>query len=205
MVSRTSRSVVPVERIASRIYLIRGQKVMLDADLANLYAVPTKVFNQAVRRNLDRFPKDFMIQLTQKEAASLRSQIVTLERGRGRYPKYAPLAFTEQGVAMLSSVLRSKRAAQVNLGIMRAFVRLRVMLATNEELARRFSTCRRRGHLWISDEQFAKMAEKKKARCNPSALLQESDKRSLLRSCLAHKRVPSLVTSARSGARYESA
>ena len=137
MTNMTSRSIIPVESIASRIYLIRGHKVMLHADLAALYAVPTKVFNQAVRRNFERFPKDFMLQLTQKEAASLRSQIVTLEKGRGRYPKYAPLAFTEQGVAMLSSVLKSKHAVQVNIGIMRAFVRLRAMLATNEELARK--------------------------------------------------------------------
>ena len=137
MATTTSRSIIPVESIASRIYLIRGHKVMLDADLAALYAVPTKVFNQAVRRNFERFPKDFMFQLSQKEAASLRSQIVTLEKGRGRYPKYAPLVFTEQGVAMLSSVLKSKHAVQVNIGIMRAFVRLRTMLATNEELARK--------------------------------------------------------------------
>jgi len=137
MATTASRSIIPVERIASRIYIIRGHKVMLDADLAALYAVSTKVFNQAVRRNLDRFPKDFMFQLTQEEATSLRSQIVTLEKGRGRYPKYAPLAFTEQGVAMLSSVLKSKHAVQVNIGIMRAFVRLRAMLATNEELARK--------------------------------------------------------------------
>lgn len=128
---------VPLERINSRIYVIRGLKVILDADLAALYAVPTKVFNQAVRRNAERFPKDFMFQLSQKEAASLRSQFVTLEKGRGRYTKYAPIAFTEQGVAMLSSVLRSKRAVQVNIGIMRTFVRLREMLATNEELARK--------------------------------------------------------------------
>ena len=122
---------------SSRIYVIRGLKVMLDADLAALYGVPTKVFNQAIRRNADRFPKDFMFQLGQKEAAALRSQIVTLEKGRGRYPKYAPLAFTEQGVAMLSSVLKSKRAVLVNIGIMRTFVKLREMLATNEELARK--------------------------------------------------------------------
>jgi len=136
MAKASTRLIIPVERIASRIYVIRGLKVMLDTDLAALYAVPTKVFNQAIRRNAARFPKDFMFQLSQTEAASLRSQIVTLEKGRGRYPKYAPLAFTEQGVAMLSSVLKSKRAVQVNIGIMRTFVKLREMLATNEELAR---------------------------------------------------------------------
>ena len=110
---------------------------MLDADLASLYDVPTKIFNQAVRRNVERFPEDFMLQLTPEETAALRSQIVTLNKGRGRHTKYAPLAFTEQGVAMLSSVLKSKRAVQVNIGIMRAFVRLREVLATNEDLARK--------------------------------------------------------------------
>jgi hypothetical protein len=129
--------IIPIERIAASIYVIRGQKVMLDADLAALYGVETRVFNQAVRRNRDRFPDDFLFQLTEEEAKALRSQIVTLEPGRGRYPKYAPLAFTEQGVAMLSSVLRSKRAVQVNISIMRAFVRIRQVLATSEELARK--------------------------------------------------------------------
>lgn len=110
---------------------------MLDADLAALYGVETKVLNQAVRRNKDRFPDDFMFQLTEEEAKGLRSQIVTLETGRGRHSKYAALAFTEQGVAMLSSVIRSKRAVQVNIEIMRTFVRIRRILGTNEELARK--------------------------------------------------------------------
>ena len=112
---------------------------MLDADLASLYGVETKVFNQAVRRNVERFPEDFMFQLTEAEAESLRSQIVTLNAGRGRHAKYAPLAFTEQGVAMLSSVLKSKQAIQINLGIMRTFVRIRQVLSSNEELARKVS------------------------------------------------------------------
>src|SRR5215467_4712098 len=103
---------VPAELIDRRIYIVRGRKVMLDADLAELYQVETRVLNQAVRRNLDRFPEDFMFQLTAHEASALRSQIVTLEKGRGRYSKYAPLAFTELGVAMLSSVLNSDRAVQ---------------------------------------------------------------------------------------------
>jgi hypothetical protein len=110
---------------------------MLDADLAALYQVPTKAFNQAVQRNLDRFPEDFMFRLTSEEASALRSQIVTLEKGRGRYPKYAPHAFTEHGVAMLSSVLRSKRAVQMNILIIRAFVKLRELLATHKDLARK--------------------------------------------------------------------
>ena len=106
---------VPAELIDRRIYIVRGRKVMLDADLAELYQVETRALNQAVRRNLDRFPEDFMFQLTAQEASTLRSQIVTLEKGRGRYSKYAPLAFTELGVAMLSSVLNSDRAVQMNI------------------------------------------------------------------------------------------
>ena len=140
----TSKLAIPPERIEHSIFLIRGQKVMLDADLADLYGVETKAFNQAVRRNLSRFPQDFMFQLTREEAenlrchfgtSSLRSQIVTSNARGGR--RYNPLAFTEQGVAMLSSVLRSERAVQVNIAIMRAFVKLREMLASNRELARR--------------------------------------------------------------------
>ena len=131
--------IIRIERIAASIRIIRGQKVMLDADLASLYGVETKVFNQAVRRNVERFPEDFMFQLTEAEAESLRSQIVTLNAGRGRHAKYAPLAFTEQGVAMLSSVLKSKQAIQINLGIMRTFVRIRQVLSSNEELALKVS------------------------------------------------------------------
>lgn len=133
---RIETSGLPVELVARRIYVFRGEKVMLDADLAELYQVPTKALNQAVRRNLERFPDDFMFHLTEDEAAALRSQFVTLAKGRGRYTKYAPLAFTELGVAMLSSVLNSDRAVQMNIVIMRAFVRLRELLATNKELAR---------------------------------------------------------------------
>lgn len=110
---------------------------MLDADLAELYQVPTGALNQAVGRNRERFPDDFMFRLTAAEAASLRSQIVTLDKGRGRYSKYAPYAFTEHGVAMLSSVLRSKRAVQMNILIVRAFIKLREMLATHKDLARK--------------------------------------------------------------------
>ena len=127
-------SIIPAERIERAILLLRSQKVMLDAHLAGLYGVPTKVFNQAVKRNLDRFPADFMFQLTDEEFANLRSQFVTSSWG-GR--RYRPRAFTEQGVAMLSSVLRSRRAVQVNIEIMRAFVRLRQMLASHAGLARR--------------------------------------------------------------------
>jgi hypothetical protein len=124
------------QRIEKTIYLIRGEKVMLDRDLASLYEVETKVLNRAVRRNLQRFPLDFMFQLTAEEAEILRCQIGTSKKGRGGR-RYLPYVFTEQGVAMLSSVLNSERAILVNIEIMRAFVKLRQMLASNTELARR--------------------------------------------------------------------
>jgi hypothetical protein len=122
---------IPVELIERKIYTIRGAKVMLDSDLADLYQVPTKVLNQAVRRNLDRFPADFMFQLTEEEVENLRSQIVTSSTGHGGR-RYQPYAFTEHGVAMLSSVLASKRAISLNILIIRAFVRLREYLATQK-------------------------------------------------------------------------
>ena len=101
--------------IASKIHFWKGEKVLFDSDLAVLYGVPPKVLKQAVRRNRARFPKDFMIELTMEEWSVLRSQIVTLEKGRGKYSKYPPMAFTEQGIAMLSSVLKSNRAIEVNI------------------------------------------------------------------------------------------
>lgn len=126
-------SVIPNERIENAIYKIRGEKVMLDRDLADLYEVETRVLNQAVRRNIERFPVDFMFELTREEILRI-SQTVT--SSNLKFSKRVT-AFTEQGVAMLSSVLRSKRAMQVNIEIMRAFVRLRQMLASNVELSRR--------------------------------------------------------------------
>jgi hypothetical protein len=129
-------SIIPLDRIEQRIFLLRGQKVMLSPHLAELYGVAPKALIQAVKRNAERFPSDFMFQLTRQEVARLRSQIVTLKNlGRGEHIKYSPYAFTEQGVAMLSSVLRSKRAIQVNVEIMRAFVRLRQLLASHADLA----------------------------------------------------------------------
>jgi phage regulator Rha-like protein len=132
---------VPARSLECCIYLIRGYKVMFDADLANLYHVPTKVLNQAVKRNLDRFPEDFMFEITSQEATALRSQVVTLkqggEKGRGQHRKYAPYVFTEHGIAMLSSVLRSKRAIQMNIQIVRAFIRMREMLIEHKNLAGR--------------------------------------------------------------------
>lgn len=125
----------PVERILNAILVLRGENVMMDANLAVLYGVETKVLVQAVKRNLDRFPSDFMFQLDEPEWAALRSQAVTSKGGR----RYAPYAFTEQGVAMLSSVLRSDRAVQVNIEIMRAFVELRRMMATHADLAKKLA------------------------------------------------------------------
>ena len=123
---------IPQESIASKILLIKGQRVILDRDLAELYGVPTKALNQAVKRNLKRFPHDFMLHLTTEEANSLRSQVVTLKRGEHR--KYLPSAFTEQGVAMLSSVLNSEKAIAVNIQIMRTFTRLREIVAANKDI-----------------------------------------------------------------------
>ncbi len=133
-------SLIPAARIEHSILLIRGEKVLLSGDLALLYGVAPKVLLQAVKRNIERFPADFMFQLTREEHEALRSQIVTLERGRGKFAKYPPYAFTELGVAMLSSVLRSDRAVKVNIEIMRAFVRLRRLLATHKELAQKLES-----------------------------------------------------------------
>lgn len=138
--------VVPIEQVEKLIHLARGEKVLLDMDLAKLYGVKTKVLNQAVRRNSSRFPPDFMFQLTREEADVLlasRSQFVTLN-ARGKNIKYLPYVFTEQGVAMLSSILRSERAVQVNVAIMRAFVSLRRMLASNDALNRKMTELERR-------------------------------------------------------------
>jgi hypothetical protein len=138
---------IPDELVEQTILLIRGKKVILDRELARLYGVSTKVLNQAVKRNVDRFPEDFMFQLTMDEAnavlapqpsARLRSQLVTLKKTpRGTNIKYRPFAFTEHGILMLSSVLKSERAVHVNIQIMRTFVRLREMLSSNAELGRR--------------------------------------------------------------------
>lgn len=135
--------VISVVNVEQKIFYIRGQKVMFDRDLALLYGVPTKRLNEQVKRNLKRFPQDFMFELTRQEVESLRSQFATLEKyhelskssQKGRHSKYLPFVFTEQGIAMLSSVLNSDRAIQVNIAIMRAFVKLREVLSTHKELA----------------------------------------------------------------------
>jgi len=134
----TSSLSVLVKVVERRIYLIRGHKVMIDEDLAELYGEPTKRLNEQVRRNRKRFPKDFMFQLTTIEAEALRSQNATSKTGRGGR-RYLPYAFTEQGVAMLSSVLNNERAIEVKIAIMRTFVKLRQMLESNEELNRKFA------------------------------------------------------------------
>src|SRR3989337_1387761 len=132
-----SKIPLQTEDISRRIFTIRRHRVMLDADLAELYGVPTKRLNEAIKRNAVRFPEDFMFQLSREEVDSLRSQNATSKTGRGKHRKYFPFAFTEQGVAMLSGVLNSPRAVQVNIAIMRAFVRMRKMLLSHEELARK--------------------------------------------------------------------
>ncbi len=148
MTNKTQKNLTAIQ-IERHILLVRGEKVMLDTDLATLYEVETRILTQAVKRNMDHFPADFMFQLNKEEfdhlrlqsatssedSTVLRSQSVILKNGRGKHRKYLPYVFTEQGVAMLSSVLRSKRAVQVNIEIMRAFVRLRQILASNKNLA----------------------------------------------------------------------
>jgi hypothetical protein len=140
-------SIIPLERIADSIFIIRGHKVMLDSDLAELYGVETRILNQTVRRNIDRFPADFMFQLTDNEKNEVITNCDNLTKLK--YSPVPPYAFTEQGIAMLSSVLRSKRAVAVNIAIMRTFVKLREILATNSVLRRKIETIERK-----YDEQF---------------------------------------------------
>ncbi len=150
--------VIPAEQIARSVRVLRGQRVLLDAELAVLYGVEVRALVQAVQRNRKRFPEDFMIRLTAPEWAALRSQFVTLKPGRGQHRKYLPYAFTEQGVAMLSSVLRSDRAIAVNIQVMRAFVHLRGLLASNNELARRFAQLESRPKRSAAAPAFASTA-----------------------------------------------
>ncbi|MEA3280623.1 MAG: ORF6N domain-containing protein [Thermodesulfobacteriota bacterium] len=154
---------ISIERIEQAILLIRGQKVLLDADLAQLYGVETKILNKAVKRNLDRFPEDFMFQLTAEEAENLRFQIGTSKKQRGGR-RYLPYAFTEQGVAMLSGVLNSPRAVKVNVEIMRAFVRLRQLMATHTDLARKLTALEQK-----YDKQFKVVFDAIRALMTPPA------------------------------------
>jgi phage regulator Rha-like protein len=146
---------VPIESIISKIVFLRNEKVILDRDLAELYGVETKQLKRAVRRNINRFPEDFMFQLSKEEYQSLRSQFGTLKRGA--HAKYPPMAFTEQGVAMLSSVLNSERAIEVNVAIIRAFVHLRKMVSSHKELARKLNELEQ--HLQDHDEQIQAIFE----------------------------------------------
>lgn len=136
-------NLIPSEVIERKIYLIRGHKVMLDSDLARLYGVRTKNLNKAIKRNIERFPEDFMFQLTADEFKSLRFQFGTSKEGRGGR-RYLPFVFTEQGVAMLSSVLQSRRAIQVNIAIMRVFVKIKQILSTHKELAHKLNELERK-------------------------------------------------------------
>ncbi len=138
---KKTKAVIPVEAIVSKIINLRGERALLDRDLSKMYGVETRVLKQAVRRNIDRFPDDFMFELTKKEQDSLRSQFVTLKRGQ--HSKYPPFAFTEQGVAMLSSVLNSDRAIRVNIAI------IRKMLVTHKDLKRKIEAMEKK-----YDEQF---------------------------------------------------
>lgn len=155
-----SKELLPLERIERKIILLRGQKVMLDRDLAALYGVPTKALKQAVHRNADRFPDDFAFVFAPEEAAILRSQIVTSSSWGGE--RYLPMAFTEHGVAMLSSVLNSPRAIQVNISIMRTFAQLRALLATHADLARKLEELERK-----YDSQFRVVFDALRQLMNP--------------------------------------
>jgi hypothetical protein len=137
MAKRNLPQTVSLERITRAILILRGQKVLLDEDLADLYGATTKRLNEQVRRNLERFPSDFMFRLTDQEVISLRSQFATLKTGRGAHRKYLPYVFTEHGAIMAAMVLNSPRAVKMSIYVVRAFIRLREMLASNKELAKR--------------------------------------------------------------------
>ena len=151
----SQKSLIPLQSVANRIHVIRGQRVMLDSDLAALYGVPTKALNQAVKRNSERFPVDFMFQLTVKEFEKWRSQIVTSNPGARMGLRRAPYVFTEHGALQLASVLKSERAVEMSLLVVRAFVRLRELLASNKDLAAQFKKLERR--LNVSDEAIAEL------------------------------------------------
>lgn len=155
---------IPDELVMTRIYLIRGQKVMLDLDLAKLYATEAKRLKEAVRRNKERFPEDFMFVLTEKEWSSLRTQIASLN-GRGQHTKYRPFAFTEQGVAMLSSVLNSPTAINVNIQIIRVFTKMRSLLLTHKDILLQLEKMEKK--MGKHDEQIALVFNYLKKLLNP--------------------------------------
>lgn len=162
---------MPVENISQSIVVVRGHRVLLDSDLAALYGVTTKRFNEQVRRNAGRFPADFMFQLTAGEAGSLRSQNATLEPGRGKYRKYRPYAFTEHGAIMAAMVLNSARAVEMSVYVVRAFVQLREVLLANAELARRLEELEIRlsRRLDSHDQAIAGILEMLRKLMNPPA------------------------------------
>lgn len=165
------------ETFEGLILTLRGQRVILDFGLAPLYRVEVRTLNQAVRRNRDRFPADFMFRLTADELDSLRSQSVILKTGRGGHTKYPPYAFTEQGVAMLSGVLQSKRAIQVNIEIMRAFVRLRQLLSANAELASKLEALEQRydAQFKVVFDAIRELMAPKAARSRPIGFVTSKD------------------------------
>ncbi|MBU4485179.1 ORF6N domain-containing protein [bacterium] len=143
---------IQIKEIENYIYIVRGEKVILDENLASLYGITTTRLNEQVSRNIERFPEDFMFQLTRKEYKSLRSQIAILKKGRGKHRKFLPRAFTEHGIAMLSSVLRTHKAVQVNISIMRIFIKLRKVLASHEYIISALNEIR--GKTNIHDKQI---------------------------------------------------
>lgn len=147
-----------VEQIESRIFIIRGQKVMLDADLAELYGVEIRRLNEQVSRNSERFPEDFMFQLTAEEYESLRSQFATLKSGRGQHRKYMPYAFTEHGALMLGNVLKSGRAVEVSLMVVRAFVHMRELVSGHKELSQKLNLLERK--VGARDKAIAELIER---------------------------------------------
>ena len=152
---KKTKAIIRIEAVVSKIINLRGERVILDRDLAEMYAVETKQLKRAVRRNIDRFPNDFMFQLSNEEYRSLRRQFGTLKRGA--HSKYPPMAFTEQGVAMLSSVLNSQHAMEVNIAIMRAFVHLRKMILSHKELAKKLQEIEH--HIKDHDEKIQAIFE----------------------------------------------
>lgn len=169
--SKPSDSIIPLERIASTIYLIRGEKVILNSDLAELYGVETKRLNEQVKRNIERFPEHFMFQLSNEELENLRSQIATSSEWGGR--RTAPYVFTEHGALMLSSILRSERAVKVSIAIVDTFVKMRKLLATNEELAQKVAEHDQQiGNLYKHVEQLLRFPEPKK---NPIGYIRTQD------------------------------
>lgn len=166
--------IIPQEVIASKIYFIRGQKVMLDSDLAELYGVETKVLNQAVKRNIERFPEDFMFQLNEEELENWRSQIVTSNPNAKMGLRRAPYAFTEHGTLMLSSVLNSKQAIEMNLLIIRTFVKLREVLALHQDIAQKIDEHDRHiANLYDHLERILKLENTKK---NPIGYIWDTEK-----------------------------